>query len=483
MKTKILLGILTGALISGCSFKPDMPTRHIEYRSGYEATNVSQMWWKSYNDTQLNALIDSALANNSDLMLALNNIERARLNLGLSKLEYLPNIGISGSAMRQNNYANMPDSNSHASYAISAPLSYEIDFWGRVRNSVGASAAQYMGTKYDYETAKNTITSAVASSYFALLSLKEQERILTKSLKSYEQTQNYRKKELEAGAINQITLSQASAAVQNAKASLIAVQNQISQVQTSLAILAGKSYDGIVNPQILTAAKLPNAPQIPSGVPSDVLLHRPDVAKALEDLRASNFLVGVAKAGYFPTISLTGAFGYASSDFDRLISSTTSSWSIGGSLVGPLLDFGRTKKRVDIANVDQNSSFIAYDKALKTALGDVKDALTTLKNAKERKKAMSDLLSSQRKIYKDATELYNAGYSSHLEFLDAQRNLLNTELAKVGADLEELEASVNAYKALGGGFSISDEELKEILGADADTAPDMSAVPIDRIFR
>ena len=278
MKTKILLGILTGALISGCSFKPDMPVRHIEYRSGYEATNVSQMWWKSYNDTQLNALIDSALANNSDLMLALNNIERARLNLGLSKLEYLPNIGISGSAMRQNNYANMPDSNSHASYAISAPLSYEIDFWGRVRNSVGASAAQYMGTKYDYETAKNTITSAVASSYFALLSLKEQERILTKSLKSYEQTQNYRKKELEAGAINQITLSQASAAVQNAKASLIAVQNQISQVQTSLAILVGKSYDGVVNPQILTAAKLPNAPQIPSGVPSDVLLHRPDAA-------------------------------------------------------------------------------------------------------------------------------------------------------------------------------------------------------------
>lgn len=478
-----LLSALTlGILLCGCNFKPVTPQKQTSFKADYVSTNVSTQWWKSFNDPQLNALIQSALEQNSDLQTALNNVEYARVNLGLNKLEYLPNVNLSGSAVRQNNFGNQPDRNSHGSYQIGAVLSYEIDFWGRVRNSVDSARSRFNATKYDYETAKNTITSTVATTYFTLLALKQQEKILKDSLKSYQDTQNYRKKQLDAGAVSEIVFYQAKAAVQSAEASLISVQNQLSAAQTSLNILTGKSYDEILRGTAQTAAKMPNAPQIPSGIPSDVILHRPDVASSLENLRSSNFLVGVAKAGYFPTFSLTGSAGYASGEFDRLFTASASTWNIGGSLVGPLLDFGRQKRRVELANLEQNASFIAYDKALKTAFGDVRDALIGVQNAKLRQASLADLVASQSKIYSNASSRYQAGYSDHLEFLDSQRNLLSAQLNKVQTDLDVLSATVNAYKALGGGFSIEDSEIKALIGAEQDVQPDMSAFPKDRIF-
>ena len=473
---KFLYSVIASAvLFSGCSFKPTLPQKNTEFIADYGEIRIDKAWWAEFGDSYLNSLVESALQNNSDLNLALNNIEIARTSLGLSRLEFLPNSQIQGGAGRQNNFGNLPDRNSHEAYSLGASMSYEIDFWGKIRNSVRAANAKFNATKYDYETAKNTIVSTVANLYFTLISLKEQEQILKSSLDSYTSTANFRKKQLNAGAISDIVYYQALATQENARANLIGVQNNLSQISTSLNILTGKSYNEILHGVVNSANSLPNAPAIPSGISSDILLHRPDVASALERLKATNFLVGVAKAQYFPSISLTGSLGYASGEFDTLLNNPA--WSIAGSLVGPLIDFGRTKKRVDLANLDQNASFIAYDKTLKTAFGEVKDALIGVENAKIKQESMKKLVSAQQRVFNMASKRYDEGYSDHLEFLDAQRGLLNSKLSLANANLETLTSTVNAYKALGGGFKVDDNDTINLTNSKEEIAPSSSAFP------
>ncbi|MBR4140816.1 MAG: TolC family protein, partial [Campylobacter sp.] len=186
---KFLYSVIASAvLFSGCSFKPTLPQKNTEFIADYGEIRIDKAWWAEFGDSYLNSLVESALQNNSDLNLALNNIEIARTSLGLSRLEFLPNSQIQGGVGRQNNFGNLPDRNSHEAYSLGASMSYEIDFWGKIRNSVGAANAKFNATKYDYETAKNTIVSTVANLYFTLISLKEQEQILKSSLDSYTST-------------------------------------------------------------------------------------------------------------------------------------------------------------------------------------------------------------------------------------------------------------------------------------------------------
>lgn len=465
-------------IFTGCSFKPVTPLKDTSYKATYATTNINDMWWRDFNDNTLNTLVDNALKYNSDLSLALNNIEMARVSLGLSKLEYLPNIGYQGSATRGNNRPLPSDSNSLGAYDINAVLSYEIDFWGKVRNSVAARESSFNATKYDYDTARLTIASNVVTTYFKAIFLKEQESILKDTLVSYTSTLKFRNNQLNAGAISSIVYYQSKAQVDSAQAQLTNVQNQISSTNTALAILTGKSYDEILYKNIeTTKITQPSMPKVPNGVPSDLLLHRSDVAASLERLRASNFLVGVARANYFPSFSLTGIFGYKSFEFDRLFVQNANNWNVGGSLVGPLLDFGRTSKRVELANLEQNASFINYDKTLKKAFGEVRDSLVGRENSIKNQESMKNLLNSQKQVYNVANQRYKAGYSDNLELLDAQRGYLNARLGYAASNLEVANSVVSVYKALGGGFNLQDKETQEILKSNKTIEPTTSTNP------
>lgn len=493
MMNRSIFAILTaGILLAGCSFKPITPRVDTSFKADFNTTNINDAWWMEFRDENLNALVEKTLKNNSDLNLALNNIEYARVSLGLSELEFLPNVSLSGEALRKNNLGNIPDRNSASSYQIGARLSYEIDFWGKIRNRAGAANSSYKAKIYDYNTARLSIASSVTNMYLSLLSLKEQEQILSSTLQSYTETMNYRKRQFEAGVINNIAYFQSQTEVDRAKSALISMQNQLSSTLTALAIMSGESYDEILKGSVKFSDQLPNAPEIPNGIPSDLLLHRADVASALESLKATNFLVGATKAEYFPSFSLTGAFGFASSQFDRLFIMNASSWSAGGSLVAPLLDFGRTKSRVALANLDQNASFINYDKTLKVAFGDVRDALNNGKNAKLKQKSAADLLASSTNLYNSALHRYNEGYSEHIELLDATRGLLSAKLGLAQANLEVLTSVVGIYKALGGGFDLrefnfgglspnsDDKESINLINSKETITPQTSTLPIDR---
>ncbi|PSM52139.1 multidrug efflux system CmeABC, outer membrane lipoprotein CmeC [Campylobacter blaseri] len=479
LNKKLILHIVAMTIfLTGCSFKPVTPQKDTSFRATYENINIKDKWWEDFNDPKLNLLVNDALMYNSDLALALNNIEVSRVKLGLEKLEYLPNISYQGSAIRTNNTPGASHSSTRSVYSASALFDYELDLWGKVRNSVGTKKSIFQASVYDYQTAKLSIVSEVVNRYFNLLFLEEQKEILNETLISYKNTLRYRKNQLDAGIISSIVYAQTQSLVANANARLVEVENNIDIANAALAVLTGKSYDEILYKNIDTSEDFSiHIPKVPSSISSDILLRRSDVASSLEQLRASNFLVGVSKAGYFPSISLTGVLGYTSFELDRLFVDNKDSWNIGGSLVGPLFDFGRTKKRVEIANLEQNASFINYDKALKNAFLDVRTALVSRENSIKKQESMKNLENSQKEVYNLANKRYNAGYSDHIELLDAQRSYLDAKLGLAASNLDVANSIVLVYKAFGGGFKVDDNETKNILNSDTTILPSKSTSP------
>ena len=458
MRNKAFI-LITAAFLAGCSFRPDMPNVDTNFTSTYtfETSDIRDLWWKEFHDENLNSLVESALEKNTNLRIAYLNLEKAKASLGIAEADLLPGVNLNVSYTKAKTsgetYTGQPQTR-YRSSSINLGLNYEIDLWGRVRNSVLAANENLNASKFDYDSARLSLSSSVAKSYFALVSLNMQEAVLKETLKTYEDTLALRKTQLDLGGINEMTYLQSKAEVERAKTSLTSVLNSKSQALTSLAILTGKSNDEILKGAVASAQNLPSSPEIKAGISSDVLLRRSDVAKALADLKATNALVGVARAQYFPTISLTGLFGFASDEFDRIFMGSASVWSLGANLTQKIFDFGRTKNNVRVAETNEQIAAITYEATVRSALGEVRDALISRQNAKLSLDQVKNLLQSQQKIYSLAKDQYNAGYIGHLELLDAERNLLQAKLQDVSAKLDEVDSAVEVYRALGGGFKV-----------------------------
>ena len=458
MRNKAFI-LITAAFLAGCSFRPDMPNVDTNFTSTYtfETSDIRDLWWKEFHDENLNSLVESALEKNTNLRIAYLNLQKAKASLGVAEADLLPGVNLNVSYTKAKTsgetYTKQPQTR-YRSSSINLGLNYEIDLWGRVRNSVLAANESLNASKFDYDSARLSLSSSVAKSYFALVSLNMQEAVLKETLKTYEDTLALRKTQLDLGGINEMTYLQSKAEVERAKTSLTSVLNSKSQALTSLAILTGKSNDEILKGAVASAQNLPSSPEIKAGISSDVLLRRSDVAKALADLKATNALVGVARAQYFPTLSLTGLFGFASDEFDRIFMGSASVWSLGANLTQKIFDFGRTKNNVRVAETNEQIAAITYEATVRSALGEVRDALISRQNAKLSLDQVKNLLQSQQKIYSLAKDQYNAGYIGHLELLDAERNLLQAKLQDVSAKLDEVDSAVEVYRALGGGFKV-----------------------------
>ena len=458
MRNKAFI-LITAAFLAGCSFRPDMRNVDTNFTSTYtfETSDIRDLWWKEFHDENLNSLVESALEKNTNLRIAYLNLQKAKASLGIAEADLLPGVNLNVSYTKAKTsgetYTGQPQTR-YRSSSINLGLNYEIDLWGRVRNSVLAANESLNASKFDYDSARLSLSSSVAKSYFALVSLNMQEAVLKETLKTYEDTLALRKTQLDLGGINEMTYLQSKAEVERAKTSLTSVINSKSQALTSLAILTGKSNDEILKGAVASAQNLPSSPEIKAGISSDVLLRRSDVAKALADLKATNALVGVAKADYFPTISLTGLLGFTSIDFENIFVGNANTWNIGGSLAQKIFDYGRTKNNVRVAETNEQIAAITYEATVRSALGEVRDALISRQNAKLSLDQVKNLLQSQQKIYSLAKDQYNAGYIGHLELLDAERNLLQAKLQDVSAKLDEVDSAVEVYRALGGGFKV-----------------------------
>lgn len=452
---KILIAIF-GLFLTGCSLRPELPDTNFKFDTNTSTFEISDKWWEEFGDANLNNLVELALKNNIDIKIAVNNLQKSQIALGISKLELLPTLGLKAEATR-----NATPKTEIDKFGLSAILNYEIDLWGRVRNSVLANESQFRASKFDYENIKLSIASGVVFAYFRLLSLQEQEDILTQSLNSYEKIANQHKIKYEVGSITPIVYYQSKSQVDNARVSLNAINEQIVSAKNALNLLISAEPNEIVAKDF--SYQISNnfdfkEPEIPAEIPSDILLKRADIAASLERLKASNALVGVARAAYFPKLSLTGLFGFSSFEFDELLKHDSSLWAVGANLAMPIFNQGKISGGVKIANLDQNTSFLNYQKVVKTALGEVKTALDDRKNAKMTMQSLDALNISVDKVYELAKIRFDEGYSDQIEFLNAQNSLLNAKLSASKAKFGLLNSIVNLYKALGGGIKIENSE-------------------------
>ena len=449
----------------GCSLAPDMTPPSLDMPDVWSTTSnpesndgetLSVQWWKRFEDPTLDRLIDEALANNRDLLAAFARVEYARAQLGLSRAEQFPQL--SGQAAAQPTYVNGTLVTSQAPYNAAFSASWEIDLWGKYRNASAAAKARLSASRAAWAALRLTLAGQVASAYFQLRSLDLQLATAERTLQSRQAALAINQARYKAGLISELDLTQAQTVVETAQTALFRTRTSIESAEGALAALLGRSPRDVLLHRLergRALEALPAPPLIPAGVPSTLLVRRPDLLEAEQNLAAANADVGVARAAWLPTISLTGALGVISPQLADLFRSPLDTHSYGGSAAVPLLDFGRVRAGVEAAQAQLKEQYAAYEQAILNAFSDVRGALA----AQHENALVVSSLERQVLQFRQALHLarlrYDNGYSPYLDVLDAERSLFQSEMDLATARSDRLVSIVKVCMALGGGWQDS----------------------------
>lgn len=448
MRKSYLAALSLTLILAGCSLRPELPDQKQSFTPSQNSSiQISAQWWKEFNDPILDELVTKALNNNLNLKIAYINMQKAARALGVSKADWLPGLNLSAGATRSGSTGEPNNS-----FNLRAGLSYELDIWGKVRDSVDAANANFKASSFDFDAARLSLVASVVKGYFNLASLMEQRDIYKQSLQNYETTRNQYADKLVSGTISKSEYLQSVASVKSAKIGLASINASISSAKAALSILTGASIDEIIYGDI-NVGESTNLILDFGGIDSQILEHRPDIAAAWQRVVAANAQIGIAKKAWLPSISLSAGFGYTSNKFDELINTSNSLWSLGGSLTQMIFDAGRINANIDIAKLSQDSAFINYESVVRTAFSEVITALNEANSALISYYENKGLLDTQVKIYEISRVKFEYGESEYITLLDAQRNLLNTKLALAKANFNQKNAVVDVFKALGGGWS------------------------------
>ncbi len=411
-------------------------------------------WWTLFNDASLDDLVTRALAANQTLAAAAARVEQARAAAGIARSNYLPSVGLNPSVSRTRSSETtdnrFPVAES-TTYRAALDASWELDLFGRVRRLSESARAEATASAADFENVRLALTAEVAASYFTLRGLDRELALVTDGVA-------LRRKALELvssrrvnGAATDFDLARAEAELASTEAEAAALANRRAAVQNALAVLVGTDAPNFQ----LTAhnARLSTPPAIPAGLPSELLERRPDIAAAESALAAANARIGVAKAAFFPAISLTGSFGAASGDIDRLTNSDSKLWSIGPSLYLPLFQGGRNQANLARSRAAFEESTALFRQRVLIAFREVQDALTATQLLADQAAAQDRAVAAARRAGDLAQTRYDAGYVNYFEVLDAQRTVLAAERATAQLTAQRLMNSVSLIKALGGGWS------------------------------
>lgn len=459
MRSSLYLIMALLFLTSGCSMAPKLDLQTPELPASLEDANatskIDDKWWEAFGDARLNVLIEEALSNNDDLKLAISSVALARAALGLSEAERYPTLSAGGSAIRQKTSGESLSPFAGVrfdTFSLSASAAYEFDFWGRYKNAEEAAIAELLASEADRETVRISLISSVAELYFALVSLQRQIAVTEETLHAYKESYDYRLRQYAHEAIDALTLEQAHALYANAKLSLASLQETKVLSESALAILLGKSPQALFEERAEFEEALPRALQIPANLSSRLLEQRPDIRASQERLRAANALIGVAKADYFPSISLTGSAGLQSMELGNLLNSSAKTWSFGPSLSIPLFDFGRTKNRVKSAQEQKNSAMIGYGKTVKNAFKEVYDSLKKIEISQLKLRAQDEEKEALQQVFELSQKRFDSGYGTYLEVVEAKRGLLRSRVNMISLNAELIINQISLYKALGGGW-------------------------------
>lgn len=451
--------LLTAACVQGSDYqKPavEVPSSYRFADQAYLTTAPagSELWWNSFGDPLLDGLVRETLASNRDLRIATARVDEFAAILAGTRAQGMPQIGygLSGTRQRATEQGPIPVLGDPHSTSLSALLSasWEIDLWGRIRRETEAARANLLATEEARRGVVLTLISSVVISYVTLLDLDEQLSVAEATAEGRKKSVDLFETRLAAGWISEFEMSQVRGEYESALAQIPPIRQAIAVQENALSVLLGRNPGPITRASTLASL---NSPAVPAGLPSDLLIRRPDIMQAEQQLIASNALIGAARALFFPRISLTGLLGLASDSLGDLFAGSARTWSFTGDVAGPIYTGGGLTAAVDQAEARKDQSLANYELTIQNAFRDVEDSLADLRNSIELRDALARRVATLRRGLDLANERYENGYSDYLEVLDTERSLFSAELQLASARGDYFRAIVNLYRALGGDWT------------------------------
>ena len=463
--------MLMGAVsltLSGCLLGPDYQRPELALPAQYNAPEpsvtsaasaggaaqapVNAQWWALFGDATLNQLVQAASQDNSDIQIALARIRMTEALAAQAGAALYPTLNLTASGTRATSGPSVSVSGVSVqtnTSQIGLLTSYELDVWGRVRRNIESATAVASASQYEKDSVSLTVAALVSNLYLRLRSLDAQMAVLKDSVRTRTQSVKVSEAKLQGGLVSPIDVNQGKAALAASQASLSEVTRQRAIAQNQLGVLTGKLDLSIAAGDV---RQLPSPPLPPEGLPSTIVERRPDVNRAEQDLIAANARVGVATAGLFPTFSLVGLFGAQSVAFSSFLTSQSSVWSAGLGLLQPIFSGGLLQGRLDYAKAQQQEALGGYVKVVRNAFGEVSDALISVQQTLQTEQYLQQQVEASMKAQELAALRYAAGYVDFLSVLESQRVANEANLAFVINRSARLQASVDLFKALGGGW-------------------------------
>jgi len=465
--SRLCVVLLLALSFAGCITGPDYKRPFVETPTAWR-TDVKEVeelsnsqWWQRFDDPALNGLIDEALRENKDLLIATARVDEFLGRYGVTRADLFPQVGAEGSAARERISEDLSPigpsiDNPDNIYQAFLTATWEIDLWGRLRRATEAARADLLSTEEARQVVIQTLVSSVALGYIDLLNLDRQLQISIETAETRKHSLDIFTKRHQAGVISKLELSQVKSEFQEARARIPELERFVGQRENALCVLLGRNPGPIQRGGTISDLALP---PVPEGLPSDLLGRRPDIRQAEHDLIAANARIGVARAAYFPTVSLTGFLGTSSREVSDLFEGNSKAWNYAANVTVPIFTAGRIKGQVEAAEAIQQQALINYQRTIQNAFREVDDSLIDQDRTRETLSAQGEQVMALQDYAHLARLRYDEGYSSYLEVLDAERSLFNVDLRYTQTQADLFSSFVNLYKTMGGGWiDLADEK-------------------------
>jgi outer membrane protein, multidrug efflux system len=470
MKKRLVIGAVVISLLAGCTvgpkyrrpavMSPDVFRGTADPTAAPDPNSFADLkWFEVFKDSQLQELIRTALVENYDLRDAVARVSAARANLGITRADQFPNVAASADITTLRNSASgavpisagllLSPTRTFGSVLLNL-FSFEVDIWGRLRRQTEAARAEWRASEEDRKAVMTILVGDVASTYFSLLELDTELGISKRTLATREESLRLIKVRQQGGVATMLDVRQAEQLVYSAAATIPDIERLIEQTENLISLLLGKNPGSVTRGRALIEQEQPSS--VPAGLPSSLLERRPDIRAAEQNLIAANANIGVAKAAYFPQISLTGFLGSESSSLSGLFTGPTRVWQFVPQVTQPIFTAGRIKSNVRLAEAQQQIALVQYQRSIQTAFTDVSNALVEHRKVREIRAQEELLVTTLQDRSRLAYLRYRGGVDTLLNALDADRDLFSAELSLAQTRRDQLLAVVLLYRALGGGW-------------------------------
>lgn len=444
-------------LLAGCMVGPDYQRPELDLPVEFQGTvqegeSIANLqWWELFQDPQLNELVQVALEQNRDLRVAIARVDEARARLGVTRADQFPTLDGAASARRGNTAEQIvPGVGIQENYFLGLSAAYEVDLWGKFRRSTEAARADLLASEDNQRTVLITLVADVASAYLLLRDLDARVRIAADTLEARKKSTQLIQARFDKGTVPLLDVNQAQIQEALAAAQLASLRRQVSETENLLNVLLGRNPRPLVRGRELNAGII--SPDVPAGLPANLLERRPDIRAAEQRLAAQTARIGVAKSLRIPSVSLTANGGLASNDLSDLLESDAKLWGVGIDILGPIFDAGKRRSQVEVELARTEQALSQYEQSVLRALQEVEDALVGVRWYREERIARDFQVAAAQSASNLSWARYDGGVTSYLEVLDSDRSLFNAQLEASQVRRLQLTAIVRLYRALGGGW-------------------------------